>query len=110
MASYTYGGTVSVAIWAKRSAGWQKVSDDYVFVDGGSYASGGSRTFPWSISNRVYQLGSGVLAVGVTVEFTSGVSATLTDFTKLAWQAQGTAASVRSATPNGQKTTVTISP
>ncbi len=108
--AYNYEGSVTIGVWVKRSAGWQKVATRYTGVGPYTYSTGGSRTFNYTGSGSV-NLGSDVQKVGLTVEGTSvGTSATVTDFTKLEWQAAGTAAGDRSATPNGQKSTVTVSP
>jgi len=110
MPTYNYSGAVEITIWAKRSAGWQVVNSDSAYVESTGWNDGAAKTFNWSITDRVYQLGSNVLAVGIDVTTMSGGSATLTSFTKLAWQAQGSSGGSSSATPNGEKTTVTVSP
>lgn len=107
---YDFVGSVTIGIWAKRTAGWQKVATEFVEVDGGTYTSPALRTFNWFRDNVTYQLGTNVLAVGLTVDGVNANSAAITTFNKLAWQAQGTASSIRSATPNGQKSTVTVKP
>lgn len=110
MAEYEYSGSVEVGFWAYRTAGWQLVTSEHVFVDGGIYSDPGLRSFSWSITDRVHQLGSDVQKVGVTVESVNGYSATVDSFTLLAWQAQGSSGDTRSATPNGEKTTVVVTP
>lgn len=108
--SYEYSGSVEISIWAYRSAGWQQVTTEWVFVDGGTYSDGGLKSFSWSIANRVLQLGSDVQRVGVSVASFNAYNATVDSFTLLSWQAQGSSGGVRSATPNGEKTTVIVSP
>lgn len=107
--TYSASGSVTVGIWAKRTAGWQKVMNKTHLV-GGPVNAAGQYTWPFSVSDFSVQLGSDVKAVGLTIETFSGDSAALTSFSKLAWQASGSASGTRSATPNGEKTTVTVSP
>lgn len=108
--SWSYEGSVTVGVWAKKGGVWQKIAQDYVYVYGGDgYPTGGAKPFSWSWDNT-YQMGSGVQAVGLTIDSYSGSAAAITAFSHTLFQAQGAAGGDRSATPGGQKSTVTVRP
>jgi hypothetical protein len=106
--SWEYNGTVTVGIWAKKAGVWQKIMQDNVSVSQGTTGSN-TATLNW-FEDIVVQMGSGVQAVGLTIDGYSGTAAALSAFSHLIWQAQGAGSGERSATPASQKSTVTVRP
>lgn len=106
--SYYYNGIVTLGIWAKKSGVWSKATEAQVEVTE-THSAGGSRTIAFDRSFRV-NLGSAVQAIGVTVESSNGVSATVDDIREVSWTAQPTGGGVRTASPNGEKCQVKVSP
>ena len=108
--TYTYEGTVTVRIYAKKADVWQTVADQVVSIYSQEYYSdGGLRNFAWSWDGT-YQMGTGVQAIGLSIVDFSGASAAIQAFTNVMFQAQAAGAGERSATPAGQKSTVTVRP
>ena len=107
MATWTYYGTVTLGIWAKKAGAWQKQKQVTASVNA-SYSSGGARTLAFDRTFEV-DLGPGVEAFGVTVDATDGDASAITDFVSATWSATATS-SERSATPNGEKTTIVVIP
>lgn len=108
--SYVY---VTIQILAYKN-GWQVVAERTVesIVDPYQYASGQfhTTTGPWFIDETI-QMGSGVTHVGVTrIGADNGRTGYVSTTGPVDWQSQGAASGVRSATPNGQKTRVTVRP
>lgn len=106
-ATYAVRGSVTLGIWAKKAGVWTRMSTAVINLYQ-EYSTGGSRTLTWNY-NGSFDLGTGVDAVGITVESTTGSSAVVSDFTSLTWTSQ-TSSSTRSATPNGESSVVTIRP
>ena len=101
----------TIGIYAKKSGVWQKATTESVNVNG-SYGSGGARTLTWVI-DRTYQLGNNVQAFGATVESMSGyynTSAAVSQIGSVSWQAQNSTGGVSSATPNGEKSKIVVTP
>lgn len=105
--TYYVTGSVTLGIWAKKAGAWAKLAERRIEIYqqvGGS----GNQAINFDVTYDV-DLGTAVQAVGVTVEAYEGVGAALTDFVSMTWT--GTAATgERSATPNGQFSTVTVRP
>lgn len=107
MATYSASGTAKINFWS-YVGGWVKTGSDYVGVSQ-SFGTAGSKTMNWTYSNAV-QFQAGLTSFGVNVELYDGQSATLSEFNRVYWTAQGSGSGVRSATPNGQKSTITVRP
>jgi hypothetical protein len=105
---YQVSGNLVVGIWAKKGGVWAKIMNRNVTLYQNAYSDAGPHTLNWTLSGD-FDLGTGVQAVGLTVESHDGVSADVLDFVSLAWQGVATSGT-RSATPNNEKSTVTVSP
>lgn len=105
---YEYNGYVYVGIWVKKGGAWQYVGQHSVFVSQ-SFSSGGQRTLFWSM-NQTFTFGGGTIqAIGVTIDGYDGNAATISGLNSINWTVQG-ASGERSATPSGQRSTVTVRP
>ena len=85
-----------------------KTSSDYV----GGYSSSGSsglKTMGWTYQNSV-TFAPNVTSVAVSCEVTDGQAAGIYEFNRIYWTSQGGGGGVRTATPNGEKSTVTVRP
>ncbi len=108
--TFYYEGSVTVGVWAQKAGTWQKVADQVIAIyDPGPYSQGFGRNFTWSWDGT-YQMGTGVQAIGLTIENYSGSAAALSAFSHALFQAQASAGGDRSATPSGQKSIVTVRP
>ena len=111
--SYSYSYS-TLKIWAFKSGAWVHIKDAWVetVVDPYGYPSGGLRTEDAYLSySETIQLGSGVTHIAVTFAGSdSGQPGAITGIGPINWQSQGSGSGVRSATPNGQKTSVTVRP
>lgn len=97
-------------VYALKNGAWQLVASDQ--ADCSIYLGGtkGTKTGNWS-TNNAYQMGAGVTAVGVTYTGRSGgTSAGINNLYGVTWQAAGSAAGERSATPNGEQIAITVRP
>jgi L-asparaginase II len=108
MATYIFEGTINVAIWALKAGAWQVVGNDSVSVFQRS-GTGGTQSFSF-VSSATVQFGSGVQAFGLSIASHTVTSAAITAFSQVRWQAQGSSVAPSSATPNGQKGSVTVRP
>jgi hypothetical protein len=106
---YYYENTITVAVYALKSGAWTFVGRYSVDARLAPTTAGGVKSFPWNFSANV-QLGSGVQAIGITYETALLGTATLETFSHVIWQAPASAQTTRSATPNGERTTVTVRP
>jgi hypothetical protein len=105
--AYYITGSVTLGIWAKKAGAWAKVAERRIEIYQ-EVGGAGNQAVNFDVNYDV-DMGTAVQAFGVTVEAYEGVGATLTDFVSAVWT--GTAASgERSATPNGQFSTVTVRP
>lgn len=107
-----FGGSITIGIWAKKAGVWQKITQDEVYVSSSQNQTVGTsqiQTFNWNCDNT-YQMGTGVQALGITIDAFTGNAAALAAFSDAIFQTQATASSDRSATPAGQKSTVTVNP
>lgn len=98
-------------IWAKKGGVWGYISSLYpqTGLDRRSY-SVGAQTVSIAFSfDETVQLGDSVQEVGIRMNPTDSYALAST-FTNLRWTAPGTASGVRSATPNGEKTRITVRP
>jgi hypothetical protein len=105
---YAYEATIQVGIWVMKGGAWQRVAIEPVYVFFAD-TTAGTRTYGWNLDGT-YQLGSGVQRFGLSIEGTTGTAAAITSFTNAMWQAQGSTGGQSSATPSGQKSTVTVRP
>lgn len=110
--SYSYAYT-TIQVWAYKG-GWVQVAlgfaesvvDPYQYSPGQFHTASGG----WSYDETV-QLGSGVTYVAVVrTNADNNLSGYVSTVGPVSWQAQGAASGVRSATPGGQKTRVTVRP
>ena len=104
--------TTTIQIWAYKGS-WVLASETVVqsYVDPYQYPAG-QRTASgnWTYSETL-QLGSGVTRVAVVrVGADNGLTGSVSTTGPVSWQSQGAASGVRSATPSGQKTKVTVRP
>lgn len=104
---YAFG---EVQVWAKKGGVWGYITSVFVGSSADRRVGTGFHAVAanWSLDEDV-QLGDSVQEVGlrhVSTDAYAGVAS----FTHLRWTAPGTAGSVRSATPSGQKTRVTVRP
>lgn len=107
MATYDAQGTAKINFWSYQG-GWVKTASDYVSVYQ-TFSSGGNKTMYWTYSNAV-TFGAGLTSFAVNVELVDGNSAVLSEFNRVYWTAQGSGGGVRSATPNGEKSLITVRP
>lgn len=110
--SYSYAYS-TVALWAYKGA-WVKIAERFLesVVDPYQYPSGQLHITDgqWFMDETI-QLGSGVTHVALTfVLGDNGRPGSVSTVGPVSWQSQGTGSGVRSATPNGQKTRVTVRP
>ena len=110
-----YEGGGLLRVWARKGGAWVQVGNvSYSWSDlqGNPSSSDITASAGWSIY-EVMQLGSGVTGVAVGVPQPQEMprrTAYAIGCGPIQWQAQGSASGVRSATPNGQKTRVTVRP
>jgi hypothetical protein len=101
-----------IEVWAKKSGTWLKITSLYVQsqVDAKDYPNGVLTTTGgvWSLDETI-QLGDDVDQVGLR-HATPATYSYVGTFSNLIWTAPGSASSVRSATPNGEATRVTVRP
>lgn len=107
MATYDAQGTARIDFWSYVN-GWVKTGSDYVSVYQ-SFSSGGQKTMGWGYSNSV-TFAAGLTSFGVSCEVTDGNAASISEFNRVYWTAQGSGGGVRSATPNGEKSLITVRP
>lgn len=105
---WEFNHNVTLGIWVRKSGAWTKVTQVYAsaYQSGGS---GGTRTVGYSYSGTI-QLGTGIEAFGVTVDSTSGSSASVDDLAQVNWTAQGSSGGTSSALYSGSTTTITVRP
>lgn len=103
--TYMVSGQVEVGIWRRVSGSWALVATESVYVQE-EVASGGQHTVGWVLQNN-YALGSGVEAIGATIQ-SSDSSAAVTGLSAR-WSVTATSGE-RSATPSGQLSTITVRP
>lgn len=107
MATWEAQGTARINFWS-YNGGWAKTGSDYVSAYG-SYGNSGLKSMGWTYNNGV-TFAAGLTSFGVSVEVTDGDSAGISEFNRVYWTAQGSGGGVRSATPNGEKSTITVRP
>lgn len=110
--SYSYAYT-TIQIYAYKG-GWQLIAERTVqsVVDPYQYPSGQMHTTsgPWDFQETM-QLGSGVTHVGIVrVGSDNGQTGYVGTTGPVSWQSQGSGSGVRTATPNGRKTRITVRP
>ena len=102
-----------VQVWAKKGGVWSLVANLYPssVVDRRGHTNGMPFTASgsWSIDETV-TLGDAVQEVGLRHEANGDGYSYVSAFYNLIWTAPGTASGVRSATPDGQKTRITVRP
>lgn len=101
---YWVDAYVTLGIWAKKGGNWSKITNVDVYVSG--QVSGAGYQSLYYNQTFAVDLGPGVQAFGVTVE---GGDGTLADFVAAQWTSQQ-ASGERSATPNGQQSTIQVVP
>lgn len=104
----TNSATTTIAVWAYNGV-WNLVT--HVYAD--SWAplnSNGVVNRPWSFTETI-QMPSNVSHINIShYDSTNGRTGGVNSLGPVNWQAQGSGSSQRSATPNGQKTKVTVRP
>jgi len=110
--SYYAESSADIGIYAKKNGVWTKMTTKTVYCSG--FASSTARvTMNWTVDGESFQLGTGVQAVGLTVDGVFGYAnpvAVIQRFYEMSYYVTPTSGGVVSATPDGQKTTVTIRP
>lgn len=107
MAIWEAQGTARIDFWS-YVGGWVKTGSDYV-GGYGSYGTSGVKTLPWTYQNSV-TFAAGITSFGVSVEVVDGTAAGVSEFNRVYWTSQGSGGGLRSATPNGEKSTITVRP
>jgi hypothetical protein len=108
---YYFGATAAVGIYAKKSGVWTRVMTHYV-TETATYYSSERFTIAWIFSETV-QMGTGIQAFGVAIESVTGYSnptALIQSLSSVSWQAISNQGGESSATPDGQTTSVTVTP
>lgn len=105
--------TTSLRVYALKSGVWTSVADltvDTVF-DPDAYPSGPNIVNEFWNLDEVVTVGTGASEIAVVVTGSSnGRGGIVNALTGIYWQSAGTASGVRSATPSGQKSKVTVRP
>lgn len=110
-----YEGSGTIRVWALKNGAWVVVAlipYNWYELFGNPSNQDNNQQASWSTYDTI-QMGSGVqgIAVGLPSPTESiGRNAALSSFGPTDWQAQGSGSGVRSATPNGQKTRVSVRP
>lgn len=104
---YYLVGDVTVGLYAKKAGAWVKSGEATIYVNE-TVGGGGIQTVAFGGVADV-NMGPGVEAFGVAIERVNGTSAEMTDLTSVSWTAIASSGE-RSATPNGQLSTVVVSP
>lgn len=103
---YMVTGYVEVGIWKQVGGAWSLAATEAVYVQE-DVGQQGYHTVGWYLNNT-YALGAGVTAFGATIQSQDGNAAGITSL-YASWGISG-ATTDRSATPNGQQTTITVRP
>lgn len=106
---YDYGEGV-IQVWAKKGGVWSLITSVYAFTTVDRRIGLGAKTVSanWTLDETL-QLGDAVQEVGLR-HAGQDTYATVSAFTNLRWTAPGTAGGVRTATPAGEKTRITVRP
>lgn len=111
-----FEGSALIGVWKKSGGVWTKVADWPISAYGNYYGAeytGENYHSESFVNTATFQMGSGATDFGITIgSVTGGNKATISglDLMMVRWQAQGTGANIRSATPSGFQGKVTIRP
>lgn len=107
------GGSITIDVYGKVGGVWGIVGQMTAFVTDNIPGGGTHSYFNVPISYSVTDtltFPSSLQAFGISVNSYVGYAASLGDFVSASWTAPGTGSGTRSATPSGQKATVTVRP
>lgn len=102
-----------LTVYAMKGGVWTVAANTQVetIFDPDDYPSGPNDAFEFWNLDEVFTIGTGATEVAVVVTGSSvGGGGIVNALTGLYWQSAGTGSGVRSATPSGQKTKVTVRP
>ena len=113
-----YGGTVVLSVWAKHAGVWSQVGTLTAYLEGEAIGEGSTDWRFDSLTMDVtdtFTIAAGVQAFGVSLQsasggYPSGGGGSVTDLDSVSWTTPGSSSGVRSATPSGQTSTVTVRP
>lgn len=105
--------TTTIQVFARKGGVWTFVTNIFAesMADPDFYPVG-IRTVneSWSIYSTV-TVGAGATAIAVVrLGASNGLAGSVQNFSKMEWQAQGAGSGTRTATPNGEKTRITVRP
>lgn len=101
-------GSIEIRIFAMKAGVWTYMTSQYLSAQGnlGEPTTGWDLAGQWSV-----QLGSGIERVGIALgSFSGTASIGFIRVWEVSWQSPGSTAASRSATPQGQLSTITVRP